>query len=102
MVYNVQDYDCEMLQSFIHFKINMIGIKISIKNNVYKIRCKNCDASYIGQTKRQLQTRVKKHFNNTIMDPSRHNNLEIEIYGNLFMNLNIIFDDTEILDSESK
>jgi len=75
----------------------------NIKNNVvYKIRCKNCGASYVGQTKRQLQTKIKKHFNNTRMDPSRHNNLGIKTYGNLFMNLNIIFGDTEILDLESK
>jgi len=44
----------------------------NIKNSVvYKICCKNCDASYVGQTKRQLQTRIKEHNNNTMMDPSR-------------------------------
>ena len=26
---------------------------------VYKLDCKNCNASYIGQTKRHLSTRVK-------------------------------------------
>ncbi|XP_071582490.1 uncharacterized protein [Temnothorax nylanderi] len=31
-------------------------------NVVYKIDCENCDASYIGQTKRHLETRVKEHF----------------------------------------
>jgi len=31
---------------------------------VYKLDCKNCSASYIGQTKRHLRTRVKEHFNN--------------------------------------
>ncbi|XP_071575957.1 uncharacterized protein [Temnothorax nylanderi] len=34
-------------------------------NVVYKIDCENCDASYIGQTKRHLETRVKEHFNDT-------------------------------------
>jgi len=28
---------------------------------VYKIFYHNCDASYIGQTKRQLRTRIKEH-----------------------------------------
>ncbi|XP_071637535.1 uncharacterized protein [Temnothorax longispinosus] len=30
---------------------------------VYRIKCNDCNASYIGQTKRFLQTRVKEHFN---------------------------------------
>ncbi|XP_071582148.1 uncharacterized protein [Temnothorax nylanderi] len=33
----------------------------SMRNIVYKINCKDCDASYVGQTGRQLQTRVKEH-----------------------------------------
>jgi len=36
------------------------------KNVVYKINCKDYDATYIGQTKRKLSTRVgehKKHIN---------------------------------------
>jgi len=28
---------------------------------VYKINCSNCDMSYVGQTKRQLGTRLKEH-----------------------------------------
>jgi len=28
---------------------------------VYKISCSNCDSSYVGQTKRQLETRLKEH-----------------------------------------
>jgi len=56
-----------------------------IKNNVvYKIRYKNCGASYIGQTKRQLQTRVKKHINNINnkrIDPSKHTVISKHIHG---------------------
>jgi len=28
---------------------------------VYKIKCSNCDINYVGQTKRQLGTRLKEH-----------------------------------------
>jgi len=36
----------------------------SRKNVVYKIYCRECDASYVGQTSRQLKTRIKEHRNN--------------------------------------
>jgi len=35
--------------------------KIKHSNVVYKISCNQCDATYVGQTKRQLQTRIKEH-----------------------------------------
>jgi len=30
---------------------------------VYKISCKNCDAIYVGQTKRKLNIRISEHQN---------------------------------------
>lgn len=33
------------------------------KNVVYCIKCDSCDTKYIGQTKRQLNTRIKEHLN---------------------------------------
>jgi len=31
------------------------------KNIVYKLPCKDCDATYVGQTKRKLNTRISEH-----------------------------------------
>jgi len=43
------------------------------KNNVvYKLLCNNRDASYVGQTKRQVKTKIKEHINNRKLVPSRH------------------------------
>ncbi|KAG5313537.1 MOS1T transposase, partial [Pseudoatta argentina] len=45
------------------------------KNNndvIYKLNCNNCDVSYVGQTKRQLQIRIKEHRNNIKLDQSKH------------------------------
>ncbi|KYN06950.1 hypothetical protein ALC62_02072, partial [Cyphomyrmex costatus] len=35
----------------------------SRNNVVYKIQCNDCDASYVGQTSRQLKTRIAEHRN---------------------------------------
>jgi len=37
--------------------------KLSNKDVVYKLCCKNCDASYIEQTSRQLKTRISEPHN---------------------------------------
>ncbi|XP_011872187.1 PREDICTED: uncharacterized protein LOC105564436 [Vollenhovia emeryi] len=39
---------------------------------VYKINCINCDASYIGQTKRHIETRIKEHCNDIKKPTSNH------------------------------
>jgi len=31
------------------------------KNVVYKLACKNCDVTYVGQTKRKLNTKIAEH-----------------------------------------
>jgi len=47
--------------------------KHDTKNNiVYKIFCNNCNASYVGQTKRQLKTRINEHVKNIRFDESKH------------------------------
>jgi len=36
----------------------------SRNNIIYKINCRGCKSTYVGQTKRNLKTRVKEHQNN--------------------------------------
>jgi hypothetical protein len=36
-------------------------LELSHRKVVYKINCNDCEASYVGQTGRQLLTRVKEH-----------------------------------------
>ena len=58
-----------------------ITSKLSETGVVYNIPCKQCDKSYIGQTSRELKTRIAEHqyaikkrnMNNSI---ARHNILE--------------------------
>jgi len=51
------------------------------KNVVYKLNCNNCEATYVGQTKRQLKTRIAEHRNHikrnmsTFCDHRSQNNL---------------------------
>jgi len=65
-------------------------------NVVYKIHCMDCDATYVGQTKRQLKTRLKEHMNN-IKSTST-----LSVISEHRLNNNHEFDwnNTEILDSE--
>lgn len=39
---------------------------------MYKIKCNDCDASYVGQIKRKLNTRIKEHTDNIKLDSSKH------------------------------
>jgi len=41
-------------------------------NVVYKISCKNCDASYVGQTCRQLKMRIYEYKNYISRNTSTH------------------------------
>lgn len=41
-------------------------------NVIYKICCRDCNASYMGQTGRQLITRIKEHRLNINRDVSSH------------------------------
>jgi len=74
-------------------------IEHSHRNNVvYKINCKDCEASYVGQTKRQIRTRMKEHYNNIKTDKSKHSVLTEHA---LNYNHNFDWNNIKILDSES-
>jgi len=68
-------------------------------NLIYKISCKNCDATYVGQTKRQFRTRVSEHRNNIKQDQSKRSVITEHI-----INYNHTFDweNTKILDYEPR
>jgi len=69
------------------------------KNNViYKINCKDCNASYVGQTKRRLKTRIKEHCNNIKLDDSKHSVVTQHIID---YNHSFDWNAAKILDSES-
>jgi len=66
-------------------------------NVVYKLSCKDCDASYIGQTKRQLKTRIKEHKSNIKLDPNKISVISEHINS---FNHSFNWDNIKILDVE--
>lgn len=44
-------------------------------NVVYKIDCQECDSSYVGQTKRRLEVRVKEHQKNILLPSEKLNGI---------------------------
>jgi len=71
---------------------------LSKNNVVYKISCNDCNASYVGQTKRQLKTRLKEHKNNLKQDSSKHSVISEHIVK---YNHSFDWDNTKIMDRDS-
>jgi len=106
----------ERINSAINKKEYMIGYRILNKltgfikrhkdkncsdnnsNAVYKIFCNNCNASYVGQTKRKIVTRINEHIKNVGFDESKHSVITKHI-----LELNHSFDwkNVKIMDLES-
>jgi len=72
---------------------------LSKNNIVYKIQCKDCEATYVGQTKRQLKTRLKEHKNNIKLDQSKHSVISEHI---IKYNHSFDWENTKIMDHESR
>ena len=72
--------------------------KFSQNNLVYKISCINCEAVYVGQTKRQLKTRLKEHR----QDINKKNG-QLSVVSNHRLELDHEFDweSAEVLDREA-
>jgi len=67
------------------------------KNVVYKLSCKDCDATYVGQTKRKLNTRVTEHKNDINKKTGKHS---VITEHRLDKNHEFDWDNPEILDKE--
>jgi len=63
---------------------------------VYKISCKNYDATYVGQTKRQLRTRILEHQKDIKKKTGTHS----VISHHRIENHNFNWEDITILDNE--
>jgi len=70
---------------------------LSRPNVVYKINCSNCDASYVGQTKRILNARISEH-RNYIRRKSTQSSVITD--HRLQSNHEFDWDDVEVLDEK--
>jgi len=74
----------------------------SNKNVVYKLKCTNCDATYIGQTKRRLITRVAEHRNDINKKTPNHSPSLVITNHRLEFQHDFDWDNPSILDKEEK
>lgn len=65
-------------------------------NIIYKICCRDCNASYVGQTKRQLKTRLNEHIKNI-----KSSNLSVVSQHIIEHNHSFNWDNATILDREN-
>ncbi|KMQ89133.1 hypothetical protein RF55_11264 [Lasius niger] len=78
-------------------KVHKDSLPKNAHNNVvYKISCGDCDASYVGQTKRSLKTRIGEHRNHI----TRNTIQRSVITDHRLLDHEFLWDDVEILDEE--
>jgi len=65
-------------------------------NVVYRIDCRDCEASYVGQTKRRLTTRIKEHKN----DINKKSGILSVISSHRLRNHEFDWEGVQVLDSE--
>ncbi|KYN22422.1 hypothetical protein ALC57_05184 [Trachymyrmex cornetzi] len=81
-----------------YIKVQKDILNKNCKNNVvYKISCNDCDASYVGQTGRQLRTRISEHRNHIKYNTTTRSVITEHRLQN---NHDFRWDDVEILDEE--
>lgn len=68
---NLAFFSLNKLSRFIKVQKDVLPNNLK-KNVVYKIMCKDCDASYVGQTSRRLKTRVIEHCNDIRRNANNH------------------------------
>ena len=70
----------------------------SNNNVIYKIECNDCNASYVGQTKRQLKTRIGEHKSNTKKHISQKSVVSLHITEHKH---DMDWDNVKIIDKET-
>ncbi|KYN04663.1 hypothetical protein ALC62_04467 [Cyphomyrmex costatus] len=71
---------------------------LSNNNVIYKITCDDCEASYVGQTKRKLSTRLKEHMSDI---RKRTGSPSVITEHRINFDHNFKWNDVQILDIES-
>jgi len=83
------------LNSFIKCEKDNLDL-MSHQGVVYKLSCQDCDASYIGQTKRQLGTRIKEHAS----DNKKNGSPSVISEHRLKLRHEFAWDNVKIIDNE--
>jgi len=80
-------------------KVQKDSLPSSLRSNVvYQLNCQNCNASYVGQTKRALSVRVNEHRSHIIRNSSQQS---VITEHRLLYKHDFDWDNVQILDEET-